>query len=182
MFASILSVAVGGCAGPGTDDAARARKSILAMKNETLSELYRERPEARSAIRSAAGYAVFSNVNAHVLLISAGDGYGVLIDNGANRSTFMRMATAGVGPGIGARDYRAVIVFGDKDSLDRFRDSGWGFGASADALLQFNGAGGGVGTAGDADSGTQVYTLTKGGVALQAGIAGTKYWKYDELN
>ena len=39
-----------------------------------------------------------------------------------------------------------------------------------------------AGTAADITGHIEIYTVTDNGIALQAIIAGTKYWKDDELN
>ena len=81
------------------------------MQDETLANLYTERPETKSVIKNAAGYAVFNNINANVYILSAGNGYGVAVGNSTGEKTYMKMYLVGIGPGIGVKDIRAVFVF-----------------------------------------------------------------------
>ena len=84
-----------------TRKAPRPRKSagtIVAMKNETLADLYKVRPQARAEIAAAPGYAVFSNANVNIIFASFSGGYGV-VDAKSGRQTYMNMGEAGIGPG-----------------------------------------------------------------------------------
>ena len=94
----------------------------------------------------------------------------------------MKMALGGVGFGMGAKDYRIVMIFKDKPTLNKFLESGWDFGAHADAAAKAGETGGELSEEGDVISGIEVYSMTETGLALQATVAGTKYWKDDKLN
>lgn len=54
---------------------AEDRQEYLAMKNKTLSDLYKVKPGAKAEIAKAPGYAVFSNANINVIFASFGGGY-----------------------------------------------------------------------------------------------------------
>lgn len=93
----------------------------------------------------------------------------------------MKMGEIGVGLGMGIKDFRAVFVFHDEATLSRFIESGWEFGAHADAAAKAGDTGAAV--AGEMlINGITVYQLTENGLALQATVKGTKYWKDDSLN
>ena len=70
------------CAAPG-DTPSQQRGAIQAMRSDTLGKLYKLKPEVRKEIRSAAGYAVFSNINNNLLFVSSGNGYGVAMPENA---------------------------------------------------------------------------------------------------
>ena len=93
----------------------------------------------------------------------------------------MKMGEVGVGLGLGIKDFRAIFVFHDKYSLDRFVNSGLAFGGDADAAAKAGNKGAAVG-GGVLVDGITVYQFTQSGLALQAMLKGTKYWKDDELN
>ena len=92
------------------------------------------------------------------------------------------MGTAGVGLGLGARDFRAVIIFKTQRSLDTFVTKGWEWGAHADAAAKSSEKGGAANAAGDITADMEFYQFVKSGIALQATLAGTKYWKDKDLN
>jgi len=106
----------------------------------------------------------------------------VVVDNETGKRTYMKMALGGVGLGLGVKDYRVVMIFKDKTTLNNFVESGWDFGAHADAAAKAGETGGELSEEGDIISGIEVYSMTESGLALQATVAGTKYWKDDKLN
>lgn len=171
----------GGCATTGGGTPAEQRESILAMKNEALSELYRRKPDVKQQIASAPGYAVFSNANVNLVLASFGGGYGVARDNRSGEQTYMRMGEIGVGLGLGVKDFRLVFVFHDETAMRRFIDKGWSLGAQADAAAKAGDKGAAAGGEISVDNMT-IYQLTESGLALQATIKGTRFWKDDALN
>lgn len=177
----ILVLSIEGCATTRGKTTAEKRQAVLAMKNEVLSDLYRLKPDVKSQISSAPGYAVFSNVNIKVIFASFGGGYGVVKNNKTGEHTFMRMGEIGVGLGLGAKDFRAVFVFHNADTMRRFVEHGWAFGAQADAAAKASDKGVAVGGEAVVDNIT-IYQLTEAGLALQATVKGTKYWKDDSLN
>lgn len=127
------------------------------------------------------GYAVFSNVNINVVLASFGGGHGVVKNNKTGKHTFMKMGEVGIGLGLGVKDFRAVFVFHNADTMNRFVEHGWAFGAQADAAAKASEKGAAVGGELTVDNIT-IYQLTEAGLALQATIKGTKYWKDTSLN
>ena len=102
---------------------------------------------------------------------------------------------------------RALIVFNDPAALRGFIDSGWQFGAQADASLKSGdkgmevgesasvaadvtdggialdtGLSGGAGDVAKVETAMEIYRITEAGISIQATIAGTKFSKMDELN
>lgn len=177
----VLALVIGGCATTGDKTAAEQRQSILAMKNEVLSDLYKQKPDVKSQIASAPGYAVFRNANVNIVLASFGGGYGVVKNNKTGKNTYMKMGEVGVGLGLGVKDFRLVFVFHSNDSMNRFVESGWAFGGQADAAAKAEGQGAAVGGELTVDNMT-IYQITEAGLALQATIKGTKFWKDEMLN
>ena len=151
------------------------------MRDGVMSDLYKFHPHARSEIASAPGYAVFSNANVYLFFLSLGGGHGVVKDNKTGKNTFMKMGEAGIGLGLGVKDFRAVFIFHNRPVMDKFINSGWQFGGQADAAAKASEKGAAVGGEVVIDDIT-IYQLTESGLALQVTVKGTKYWKDDELN
>ena len=158
------------------------RQMIDTMSQYTLERLYREKALTRQQVANAAGYGVFSNANVNVIFVSGGGGYGVVTNNATGQKTYMNMALGGVGLGIGAKDYRQILVFRDENTLQNFVDKGWEFGGQADAAAKAGEKGGEVSGEGDINDDITVYVMTETGLSLQATVTGSKYWKDDELN
>ncbi|MBL4802030.1 MAG: hypothetical protein JKY45_09050 [Emcibacter sp.] len=160
----------------------KKRADILEMRSEVLSQLYKNHPEAKGMVKKSAGYAVFNNGGINLILLSAGSGKGVAHDNENGRDIFMRMATGGIGIGLGIKDYRAVMIFHKRSAFDKFITAGWDFSGQADAAATVGDKGGEVNAADTVVGGVTVYQMTKNGLALQATLQGTKYWKSNKLN
>jgi len=175
-----LVTLISACSAPGkTRD--EQRSGIEALRNEVLTELHRLKPDTRPEVRKAPGYGVFSNVNVNVIFASGSNGYGVVVDNRTGKRTYMKMAELGIGLGLGVKDFRAVFVFDDTKVMQRFVDSGWQFGGHADAAAKAQDKGAAVGAEAVVD-GIRIYQITESGLALQATVKGTKYWKDSALN
>lgn len=181
IFVFFMVAVLSGCVTTGATTKNEKRQAILKMKQEVLSELYSIRPGVKSKVAKAPGYAVFSNANVHLVLASFSGGQGVVKDNKADRHSYMKMGEAGIGFGLGVKDFRAVFVFHDRNTMQNFIDSGWEFGAHADAAAKAGDKGAAVGGEVLLD-GVTVYQMTESGLALQATLKGTKYWKDTELN
>lgn len=160
---------------------AENRQAIQTMKTNVLQELYGLKPDVRAQISSALGYGVFSNANINLVLASFGGGQGVVHNNSTGQDTYMKMGEVGLGLGLGAKDFRVVFVFHTTAGLKQFVEKGWAFGAQADAAAKSEDKGAAVGGEITADNIT-IYQLTETGLALQATVKGTKYWKDSELN
>jgi lipid-binding SYLF domain-containing protein len=186
ILLSLLIADIVGCAKkvnmkPQTAEEWRAY--IRYRRDEVLRDLYKVEPQARGEIARAKGYAVFTSLNVNLLLASFSGGRGVVHENGIfGKETFMRMAQAGIGFGLGVKDFRAVFIFDDWAVLDKFLNSGWQFGAEADAAAKGGGAGAAASGAVGIAPGLRVYQLTENGLALQATVHGTKYWRDAYVN
>lgn len=176
----LLVLLFGGCATTGGSSIQEKRDAVLAMKNDVLNELYKLHPQAKKEIATAPGYAVFSNANVNIIFASFGGGYGVLEDK-AGKRTYMKMGEAGVGLGLGVKDFRAVFIFKNQSTMERFINSGWEFGGHADAAAKASEQGVALGGEALIDH-IIIYQITKSGLVLQATVKGTKYWKDEELN
>ncbi|HEY5681134.1 MAG TPA: YSC84-related protein [Pseudomonadales bacterium] len=162
------------------------RENITEMREDVLNRLYDERASAKAQVQDSVGYAVFSNTGVNLFLLSTANGAGVAHDNGAGKDIFMNMFSAGGGIGLGVKKFSAVFIFHTRDAFDQFVEEGWNFTGQADAAAttdaeedeQVGAAGGTVGI----NDGVTVYQMTEKGLALQATLQGTKYWKNEDLN
>ncbi len=157
------------------------RNTILDMRQEVLTELYEEKPSVRDLVASSPGYAVFDNGNVNLILASFGGGYGVVEERANGQRTYMKMGEVGIGLGLGVKDYRIVFIFHTPEALEYFVEKGWSFGGQADAAAKAGDKGGAAGRE-IVTNNVTIYQLTESGLALQATVKGTKYWRDDELN
>ena len=160
---------------------AERRAEIDKRSDEVLQRLYKAKPGAKEAISKAYGHAVFTNLGINLVFVSAAGGNGVARAKGG-KPIYMKMASAGIGLGLGVKDFRGIFVFDNQQVFDKFVNSGWEAGAHADAVAKAGKEGAALEGAVTVAPGVRLYQLTENGLALEATIQGTKYFKDDELN
>lgn len=165
-------------------EVAKQRKEILAMRDATLKRLYKVKPAVRNEIAKAEGYAVFDANQANVILLVAGSGEGVLVDNATGQNTFMKMKRLGTGPGIGFKKYKQIMVFKSRKLVDTFKTVGADVTASSDATFKLSEHNEGKGVDGvvSLDPMVSVYQITDKGALLQANWGGMAYLPNSDLN
>jgi lipid-binding SYLF domain-containing protein len=154
---------------------------IKAATQTSLQKFYKAQPRIKGEVEGAPGYAIFTTYGASFGFGGSGGG-GVAYDKLANKDTFMRMAQASAGLQVGLAQKDLLIVFKSQKAMQDFVDKGWDFGGEGNISAGVAGhtAGGGAGVKEINDATT--YTLTKNGLDVGAGLAGTKFWKDKELN
>jgi len=185
LLATFTLSALAGLFSPKGDSTEEKRAAVRKDRDEILSKLYAKFPDAKDKIAKAAGYGTFNNKNMNLFLLSTGHGYGVVVDNKTSKEAFMAMGSIGGGVGLGAKDLSVVFIFKNADVLKKFVESGWQFGGEADATAKAGEKGAAASKEAGVDTGAnlfEIYQLTDKGVALQATVAGTKYWKDKDLN
>lgn len=178
-----ITLVVSGCGPSAKDHTLYERRQIIDdMADQSLERLYSQRATTRQEIAESAGYAVFSNANLHVIFLGAGGGYGVGVDKTTGLKTYMKVSSGGVGFGLGAKDYRQVVIFKTRQAYLDFIGGGWGIEGQADATAKTTKSGGDVAAEGILAKDVTIYTMTENGLALQATVSGTRYWVDDDLN
>lgn len=183
LFAFGIVVGCGGKNSMSPSEKLEAQDSIRAMSQQTLGELFKNEPAAKSTIEKAAGYAVFSDFGFKVVFMGAAKGKGVAVDNATEQETFMKMVELQPGLGLGGQNFRVVLIFENKDAFSSFLSSGWEFGADAMASAKDD-KGEGAGSVGAVilEEGVHIYQLNEEGAIVGVSITGAKYYKDDDLN
>jgi lipid-binding SYLF domain-containing protein len=107
------------------DSPDQKREKTRKMAAQTLQDLYKLQPTSESALKKSAGYAVFNNMGANLLLLSTARGAGIAVSSKSKQETFMKMVSVGGGLGLGVKGYRVIFVFENDKALAHFLDSGW---------------------------------------------------------
>ena len=178
----ITAITLTGCASPEGSTGMEKRGHVQTMRSAALFQLYSLEPAARSEITAAPGYAVFEAVRAQMLITTTGNAYGVVRDNQTGADTYMSAFSAGAGFGAGIKNFRAVVVFKDRTTMDEFVNKGWVFGASGTADAKSSTDGGSVSSSMAFGDGMKVYTFTDKGLMAGASLNGVKVWKDEKLN
>lgn len=149
------------------------RSKIDEREKEIMKELLGD-GDFSGLYEKSVGYAVFDNTKV-AFGVSGGGGSGVAVGRESGERAYMKMGTAGVGLGIGAKTYQVIFLFETEKAFRKFVDKGW----QADAQ-----AGAAAGTAGAAaktsfSNGVAVFVNSKKGLMASADVSGTKYWQSD---
>jgi lipid-binding SYLF domain-containing protein len=163
-------------------DVEKDRQEFQKVEQEVLSKLYQMQPSAKAAVTSAAGYATFKNFGTKILFVGGGTGKGVAVNNKTKQRFYMRMGELQAGVGLGIKKFLLVFVFETGSALNSFVNQGWEFGGQATAAATTGKEGSGIAGALSVAPGVWLYQITDQGLALEATVKGTKYWKDGKLN
>lgn len=158
------------------------RLEIQKMKSLVLDQLYQEVQESKARIGQAAGYAVFSSADLAALFVSGSLGRGIAHNNANGDETYMRMASAGIGLGLGVKDFRVVFTFDNSQVFHDFITTGLDLSGNIDIAVKSGANGSAVTGAQDVLPGVKVYQMTEAGLLAQVMLKGTKYWRDSDLN
>ena len=158
------------------------RNEVRRMANQSLQQLYKAHPGARTAVENAAGYAVFSDIGFKLLYGGGEKGSGVAVNNSTKHETFMKMFELQPGLGLGASKFRLVFVFDTQDEFNSFITSGWEAGANAMADAKSKTEGGAYAGSVTFAHGVHMFQLTEEGLIVGVSITGGKFYKDKELN
>jgi lipid-binding SYLF domain-containing protein len=180
----VLVLGLLACSGapPSKPQIDEQRTSIREMASQTLAQLYRQYPDARSNVESGAGYAVFSDFGMKFMFLGGAGGQGVAVNNVTKQQTFMKMVELQPGFGFGAQKFRIVFIFGTPQALNQFVTSGWEFGANAMAAAKTSTQGAGAQMGATVAPGVTMYQLSEQGAIVGVSLTGAKYYPNSELN
>ncbi len=122
---------------PKGDTPEEKKKVVRQQREEMLAELYKTKPELKTRLPKAAGYATFKQTDMNLFLLASGRGYGVLRDNKTGKDTYMCVGALGGGVGLGVKDIRVIFVFNDAKVMQQFVEQGWQFGGKGDASAKY---------------------------------------------
>lgn len=141
-----------------------------AEAKEALAEFEKADPGIKASVNAAAGYAIFPTVDKGAIGIGGAYGDGLVYEKGKLiGSTTLTQVTIGLA--LGGQAYRELILFQNKQALDRFTGGNFEFDAQASAV----GATSGVSIDAAYKDGVAITTIAKGGLMFEASIGGQKF-------
>ena len=158
------------------------RTEIQKTKTDTLAQLYKAKPKAETEVKGAYGYAVFESGDLAALFVSGTYGHGIAHDNNTGQETYMKMASGGVGAGLGARNFRTIFTFDTENAYKQFTTNGLDLSGHVDLAVKGSNVGGVMTAAADVRSGVHVYQMTQNGLLAQVMLHGSRYWNDEALN
>lgn len=137
---------------------------------DTVTVFLEERPELTDYFEQATGYAVFPNVVKVGAMFGGAWGRGLVIEDGRLTGRCSQLLGS-LGAQMGAQSYRQVILFRTVEALDAFKAGRVEFEGRASAVAFA------AGTAVDPAylPDVAIFTMTRGGLMLEAAAGGVKY-------
>lgn len=136
----------------------------------TLKRLEEKDPGLKQVLKKAYGYAVFPSVGKASLVVGGSHGHGAVYERGKfiGHATISQF-TAGVQ--IGGDTFTEVLVFENREALERLKHGKMAFAANASAVLVKAGAAKAKGFS----NGVAAYSYASGGMLVEAAIGGQKF-------
>lgn len=179
----VLLVPLTGCRaifGPDGATVAERRANVLRQRDELVAALSVRRPKLAEEVHAAAGYAYFAKSNLQFFIFSSENAYGVVTEADGS-TTFMRMYGSGAGFGVGAHNFKVLMIFRSRKVLDDFLSDGMDVRGTATAGLKLGDL---EASSSNAESvqDIDVYQLTELGGAFQITLQANKFWIDSNLN
>lgn len=146
------------------------RAALQKNAESTLADFRRSDAEISRHIDAAYGYAVFPTIGKGGLVVGGAGGRGVVYEQGRMLG-YSTMSQATVGLQAGGQSYSQLILFENREALNRFTGSEWAMSAQATAVAAASGAGA---TARYKD-GVMVYVYNMEGLMAEASVGGQKF-------
>jgi len=147
---------------------------IHAGVEETLTWLTTKDPGLKQLLEEAHGYAVFPSVGRASVVLGGARGHGEVFEEGKPIG-FATLTQMTVGLQVGGQTFSELILFGDKDALEVFKNGMVRFTANASAVFV-------RGATGTTDSHAFVAkAYSRGGMLLEASLGGQKFTFHEHL-
>ena len=85
---SLLAFSVCGCSSAAGKTPAEKKLSIANLHEEVVVKMAAKYTNIKKDIEDSPGYGVFSNVNVNLLIASAGNGFGMIVNNKTKEKTY----------------------------------------------------------------------------------------------
>ena len=171
------------CNTPTGSNKTEKKAAVDKMNGDVMKIFAEKKKDVAAKAKSAVGYACFSNTTVTFLFAGGGGGYGLATHNKTDKQTYMKVGSANLGLGLGAKDYRLLMIFNTEEAYQKFVQGMWSFGGEATAEATGGEGSGGGGTAGAmVKKAVETYQVTDAGAILAATIKGGKFSPDKSLN
>lgn len=174
LIAALLAWAAAGCS---TVPAQNDRQAFLDDARGSVAWFEARVPGLSNQIRKGGGYVVFPNVGQWGVFLAGGKfGRGAVFAPDGTHAGWSAINTSSLGLQVGAQGFRALFVFQDSATFERFQKNQLTGSATAAAVVGTTGASG----TSTFENGVAVYEGSNGGLIVGADVA-LNYLRYRPL-
>ena len=163
-----LAAFVAGCS--TTPKSAEAKEDLQGGAQRAIDRMTASDPDLRGLIDNSTGYVIFPKVGKGGLIVGGGYGRGIVYEQGAMIG-YADITQATVGLQAGGQTFSELIVFQNKEALDRFRQNKLEFSANASAVILKKGAA----KAARFENGVAIFVEPRAGAMAEASGGGQKF-------
>jgi lipid-binding SYLF domain-containing protein len=167
-LAATLLIATPGCSTAPKTEA--KQQTLTDNAQATVNRFKRDDPGMNDLLSRSYGYAVFPNVGKGGVGVGGAYGKGVVYEQG-QMVGFADLTQATIGFQLGGETFAELIVFENREALERFKNNQLEFSANASAVAIKSGAA----AAAQFHEGTAVFTDPNGGLMFEASVGGQKF-------
>lgn len=158
----------------GCETAPKTPQERSALKDDaqsTFKQMTSQDPSLDNFINNRAyGYAIFPSVGAGGAIVGGAHGQGVVYEQGRFVG-YCELEQASIGAQLGGQSYSEILVFENRDVMQKFQAGHFDLGANASAVALKAGAA----AAARFDNGVAVFVHPKGGLMAGVSINGQKF-------
>jgi lipid-binding SYLF domain-containing protein len=164
----VAAFVLGGC---GTTPKSEEKKQdLVAASQRQLDAMTAKNSNLQAEVDKAHGYAIFPKVGKGGLIAGGAYGRGVVYEQD-RMIGYADLTQATIGLQAGGQAYSELILFQNKEALDRFRQNQVEVTANASAVIIQSGAG----AAARYENGVAIYVMPRGGAMAEASVGGQKF-------
>ena len=157
-----LIFVLSGCSTMTTSEKEQKRNELDAMAEKTIAGLIEQDEKVKTEIDESLGYAVANMKLTKVPIVGAGGGEGVSFNKNRKDPIYFTVSRFDLGGGWGARSFKVLLVFQDRDVMERLNDGIWEFQAGAEASA---GTASAEGSSSNLNPGFTMHVLSDGGAS-----------------
>jgi len=162
LVAVTLSL-LAGCTSIPVEERESRRAEIDRAAEETIATLSEKDADFATALENAAGYFAGTASSTTVAVIGGAYGIGVLVDLSTGERTYLNMKRFDLGAGLGVQKYRGIMLAGDSDELEDWRQGGFYSAVATDSAAGKSASQGAM-----RKGGQKVYIISDSGATLTA--------------
>ena len=125
VLTSLMLALLQGCTTIPVDERNQIRDEVNQVAETTIEQMIADDPAIQKLLDKAVGYAVASVSATKVPVVGGGYGLALLHDTENETRTYINVSRFDLGAGVGAAKFRVLVIFDNRELMEKFRDGAW---------------------------------------------------------